>query len=456
MQRLHWPDLGEYTEVAEALSAAIKSDRGDVNPTVDDEEGLRETVERHLDLMQGSPARYGVSGVVVGRLAEPEYRRDVTSAGMARVSALWPLSLLIYLVPHIEEISCFGATEWSVTLEGHHAELDPASCPFRDERDVINLFQKVVSMDGITGDSQFNEAQPTAECHVGAEMRLSCQMYPVVSTGKKVQGVLRLSKIGEMYDLGQYVQDQAFPSTIADVLRVLIDRRVDILLAGGTGTGKTTLLRVMCGYIPDDQRVCVIEDGAELHLEEESRTVEVNGTRGKRSWVRAVFGLSTIPSARREQRDLVSMGDLVKAALRLSPDRIMLGEARGAEAYECLEAMNTGHEGSLMTVHADSALRAVERMRTLVMKHEDVRGSHALADEIVRSALEVVVHLRKLDTGQRVLSGIAMVNEKGAPQPIYELDDDGILRRKIKSAQESFRLWPKLRGAFPMDEWPEV
>jgi pilus assembly protein CpaF len=213
-------------------------------------------------------------------------------------------------------------------------------------------------------------------------------------------------------------------------MEALVRGRCNVLIAGGTGSGKTTLLRVLSALIPRDEVVVTIEDGAELHLEQD---------RGDgQPWVQLLYAYTTVPDitqsgGKQSGTDSghagIGMRDLVKNALRVTPDRIILGEARGAEMVDVVQAMTTGHDGSMVTIHADSAALAINKARNYMLQSQDFRGQDRLAEEVLQQAIHVVVHLAKNPDGSRRISGILAVDAGGNSRPIYEATSGRGLRR---------------------------
>jgi pilus assembly protein CpaF len=183
-------------------------------------------------------------------------------------------------------------------------------------------------------------------------------------------------------------------------LAACVRGRMNIMISGGTSSGKTTLLGVLSSFVPPEERLITIEDAAELRLAQPH-----------------VIGLESRP-ATVEGRGEVTVRDLVRNALRMRPDRIVVGEVRGGEALDMLQAMNTGHDGSLSTAHANSARHALWRLETMaLMSDVDLPVAHVRAQ--VSSAIDVVVHTARLRDGRRVVFQIAAVDElDGAGEPV--------------------------------------
>jgi len=175
---------------------------------------------------------------------------------------------------------------------------------------------------------------------------------------------------------------------IADFLRAAVRLRRNIVVSGGTGTGKTTLLNVISGYIPDTERIITIEDAAELRLRQDH-----------------VIRLEARPP-NIEGRGAISIRDLVRNALRMRPDRIVVGECRGGEALDMLQAMNTGHEGSLTTVHANSPRDVISRLETMVLMSGMDLPVRAIREQI-GSAIHLIVHIARYSDGSRKIARIA-------------------------------------------------
>jgi len=207
------------------------------------------------------------------------------------------------------------------------------------------------------------------------------------------------------------VEIGSVPLQVAEVLRAIVASRRNVLISGGTGSGKTTLLNAMSAFIDDHERIVTIEDSAELQLQQ-----------------RHVVRLETRPP-NIEGKGEVAQRDLVKNALRMRPDRIILGEVRAGEAFDMLQAMNTGHDGSMTTVHANTARDALSRVEQMIgMSGVDIPPRSARAQ--IASALNIVIQVARLSDGRRKLVGLAeltgMEGEIITMQDIFRFRQTGV------------------------------
>ena len=225
----------------------------------------------------------------------------------------------------------------------------------------------------------------------------------------------------------------------ADVLKLLVKAKYNIFICGGTGSGKTTFLNAISNFIPSDERVITIEDSAELQIVNVDNLVSLETRNANTAGV-----------------GVVSIRDLIKSALRMRPDRIVVGEVRGAEALDMLQAMNTGHDGSLSTGHANSARDMLSRLETMVLTGADGLPLDAVRQQIA-SAVDIIVHLSRLrDRSRKTMEITEVVGyENGAIQlnPLYVFREsetstvervDGVLERTENLLVNDFKL--KLMG----------
>src|SRR5207237_1121948 len=197
--------------------------------------------------------------------------------------------------------------------------------------------------------------------------------------------ILSISRFGaERLTMNDLIQFNSVPPQIAEVAAACVKSRLNMLVSGGTGAGKTTLLNCLSNYIPENERIVTIEDSAELKLQQDH-----------------IVRLETRPP-NIEGQGTVTARDLVRNALRMRPDRIVLGEVRGGEALDMMQAMNTGHDGSISTVHANTARDALSRLETMMLMSGVALPERALREQIA-SALDVIIQLSRMSDGSRRL-----------------------------------------------------
>src|SRR5207253_1864650 len=226
--------------------------------------------------------------------------------------------------------------------------------------------------------------------------------------------LLTIRKFGaERLDIDRLVQLGTLSPETADLLRLCVEARLNVLISGGTGAGKTTLLNAMSAAIPDDERIVTIEDAAELRLAQ-----------------RHVLRLECRPK-NIEGEGEVTIRDLVRNSLRMRPDRIIVGEVRGAEALDMLQALNTGHDGSLSTVHANSTRDALARVETMVLMAGYDLPLRAVRQQVT-SALDLIIHLERMHDGSR--KAIAITEVQRMESDIITLQD--LFRFKIDAVAD--------------------
>jgi pilus assembly protein CpaF len=262
-------------------------------------------------------------------------------------------------------------------------KLELTDIKFNNDSHLVNIIDRIVSAVG----RRVDESSPMVDARLKDGSRVNAIIPPLALDG----AVLSIRRFGvsplRMPDL---IANDTLPEAVALLLETCIKARLNVLISGGTGSGKTTLLNVVSAYIPADQRIITIEDSAELQLQQPH-----------------VVRLETRPP-NIEGRGEVTQRDLVRNALRMRPDRIIVGEVRGAEAIDMLQAMNTGHDGSLTTIHANSPRDAFSRLETMVQM-TGMRLSDRAVRQQIASALDLLVHMARLSDGTRRVTSICEV-----------------------------------------------
>jgi len=462
LELLDWPEMPDgVRDLSLRLTHLIDEARrmSGLPPSVREEEALPEAVRALVDRVIESPAHFGVQPMAHERLRiDPAFQQAVVHATRVRASRLWPLSRLLFQLPGLEEIHCFRHDSWVVTAGGRKAVLLNTGNPFASDEDVVAFFRdRILGLVGVVGATQLNDGAPIAEATVGGIMRIIVAIKPAISGEANVQATIRASSAAATRTLDDYVRQGAMPPGVAEFLGACVHGRANVLIAGGTATGKTTLMRVLAGMIPDHETVVVIEDSAELHLDTDRGDGPIEGTGGSRRpspWVPLCVNLCTVPSVLRTEPG-VTMRELVRSALRFRPDRILLGESRGAEMADVCTAMSTGHDGSMVTIHADNAFLAVERAASYVMespRFSSNSASYELAKRAVHQAIDVVVHLTHGQAGARRVSGVVALGEAiDHMAEVYGLAPEGHLRRTCRLLGDlpprlRARLTPHVRG----------
>ena len=256
-------------------------------------------------------------------------------------------------------------------------QLHPTSVRFKDDRHLLRIIDRIVSAIG----RRVDESQPMVDARLADGSRVNAIIPPLAVDGP----LLSIRKFAKVpIDMDKLVALGSLPQAVADLLRGIVKARRNVLISGGTGSGKTTMLNAMSAYIDGRERILTIEDAAELQLQQVH-----------------VARLETRP-ANIEGRGEVTQRELVKNALRMRPDRIIVGEVRGGEAFDMLQAMNTGHEGSMTTVHANSCRDALSRIEQMIgMTGLDLPTRSMRAQ--IASALHVVIQLERMSDGRRRL-----------------------------------------------------
>ena len=348
--------------------------------------------------------------------ALPEDERDaLRERVLLLATGLGPLEPLLS-DPSVEEVMVNGPGEVYIERAG---KLQQAGVSFAGEAELMHAIERVLAPLG----RRVDEASPLCDARLPDGSRVNVVIPPLSLSGPCLT-VRRFRQHG--FSLRELVAGGTLPGEVAELLAMCVAARAAVLVSGGTGSGKTTTLNALSGAIPGEERIVTIEDAAELRLRQ-----------------RHVVRLESRP-ANLEGRGEVTIRQLVVNALRMRPDRIVVGEVRGPEALDMLQAMNTGHDGSLTTVHANSPADALRRIETLALM-AGVGLPHAAVRDQVANAFDLVVHQSRLPGGARVVESMSEVTRVAGGAGTRELWADGGRLREPGPGELARRL-EALRG----------
>lgn len=282
--------------------------------------------------------------------------------------------------PDVSDILVNGPETVYVERRG---KLERTNIRFRDAKHVLNVAQRIVNAIG----RRVDESNPMVDARLSDGSRVNVIAPPLALHGTCIS--IRKFPASKLM-LEQLVDHGSMSAAMAQFLALATHVRCNILISGGTGSGKTTLLNALSRHISEEERILTIEDAAELSL-------------AQPHWV----ALET-RNASSEGNGEVTVRDLVKNALRMRPDRIVLGEVRGAEAFDMLQAMNTGHDGSLCTLHANNPQDAIVRLTNMLQMGGERLSDHIIRSQIV-SAIDLVIQLERMRDGKRRITAISEV-----------------------------------------------
>jgi pilus assembly protein CpaF len=283
-------------------------------------------------------------------------------------------------------------------------KLHKVDMTFRDDNHLLQIIDRIVSKIG----RRVDESSPYVDARLPDGSRVNAIIPPLSLDGP----VLSIRRFGvDPLKMSDILAFGSLTHNMAKILEGCVKSRLNILVSGGTGTGKTTLLNILSEFIPNDERIVTIEDSAELQLKQEH-----------------VVRLETRPP-NIEGKGEVSQRDLVRNTLRMRPDRIILGEVRSGEALDMLQAMNTGHDGSISTIHSNTARDALSRLETMVLMAGMDLPERAIREQ-VSSAINVIVHLQRMSDGGRKIVSISeitgMESQTIVMQDIFVYEKKGV------------------------------
>ena len=303
--------------------------------------------------------------------------------------------------PDVTEIMVNGPLRVYVERNG---KIELTDRTFLDDKTVLGVIERIVSPLG----RRIDESQPYVDARLKDGSRVNAIIHPLSLIGPCLT-IRKFSKIPLTSD--DFVRLETWTEGMRDFLKACVEARKNIIVSGGTGSGKTTLLNVLSSFLPARDRIITIEDAAELQLKQAH-----------------VVSLEARPP-NIEGKGAVTIRDLVRNALRMRPDRIVVGECRGGEALDMLQAMNTGHDGSLTTVHANSPRDVISRMETLVMMAGMDLPLRAIREQIT-SAVDVIIHEARLSDGSRRVVNVTEIvgseGERTTMQDIFVYEQTGL------------------------------
>ena len=359
-----------------------------------------------LDTMSRAQIQDEVGDIIEEELAKQRHalnaaeRRLLTDQVLDELLGLGPLEPLLK-----------DTTITDILVNGHnhvfverYGQLEPSPVRFKDERHLLRIIQKIVSAVG----RRVDESSPLVDARLADGSRVNAVVPPLALDGS----LLSIRKFAKVpIGLSRLVEIGSVPAQVAEVLKAIVGARLNVLISGGTGSGKTTMLNAMSAFIDNRERIVTIEDSAELQLQQEH-----------------VARLETRPP-NIEGKGEIAQRDLVKNALRMRPDRIIVGEVRAGEAFDMLQAMNTGHDGSMTTVHANTARDSLSRIEQMVgMSGINIPMRSIRAQ--ISSAIHIVVQVARLSDGRRRLISLSeltgMESDVITMQEIFRFRQTGI------------------------------
>ena len=406
------PIRSDQAEAKPSATGAVKLDP-ELSARLDLKRRLHETLLEQMNLavidkVQASELRREVANLVTEFLKleqipmHADVFNDLVDELLHELMGLGPLEPLL-ADPSVNDI--LVNSHENVYVE-RHGVLEKSGVRFRDERHLLRIIDKIVSRVG----RRVDESQPWVDARLDDGSRVNAIIRPCAIDGPSLS-IRKFSR--NPLTLERLVETGALTPQASHVLQAFVDARLNVLISGGTGSGKTTMLNAMSAFIDPRQRIVTIEDAAELQLLQDH-----------------IVRLETRPP-NAEGQGMIAQRDLVRNALRMRPDRIIVGEVRGAEAFDMLQAMNTGHDGSMTTIHANSARDALGRLEQMVSMVGFDFPLRAIRQQIA-AGIQIVLQLNRLSDGRRCVTSISEVN--GMEGDIITMQDLFVFKKRGRSA----------------------
>lgn len=335
---------------------------------------------------------------LAGKYCSPRDRAEIVRRVYSSIRGFGLLDSIMN-DPSITEVMINGPDHIFVEKNGRVERIDKK---FSSEEELKAIIQRIVGLAG----REVHQANPIVDTRLPDGSRVNVVLRPIALCGPTVT-IRKFSK--KPMTIDKLIQYGSLTQEIADKLELLVRAKYNIFISGGTGSGKTTFLNALSNYIPKDERVITIEDSAELKIVGVENLVSMETRNANASGAGAI-----------------TMTDLIRSSLRMRPERIVVGEVRGGEALDMLQAMNTGHDGSLSTGHANSTKDMLSRLETMVLQGSDL-PLDAIRQQIA-SALDIIIHLSRLRDHSRKTMEITEVvgyeNGKIILNPLYVFEED--------------------------------
>ena len=347
---------------------------------------ITEALDKKIEIAKSKPP-----GVNTGLLSLNFKEKKLIAAAV--FEAIRGLGVLggIIVDPAVTEIMINGFKDIFIEKEGKLHKLDRQ---FESRRELEIIITKFVSRAG----RAVNESEPIVDFRLEDGSRVNVVMQPVALNGPIVT-MRRFPK--EAMTVDKLIEYDSITTEVAEILKLLVAAKYNIFVCGGTGSGKTTFLNALSNFIPGDERIITIEDSAELQIKNIDNLVMLE-TR----------------NAGADGKGAITIRDLIKSALRMRPERIVVGEVRGAEALDMLQAMNTGHDSSLSTGHANSTSDILSRLETMVLQGAQGLPLEAIRQQIA-SAIDIIIHLSRLrDKSRKTMEIVEVLGYEASTRQI--------------------------------------